>query len=57
MHLGLPARWEGMWRDESGATAVEYGFIASLIAAVIIVAVAFVGEQLLAIFDEVSGWF
>lgn len=43
-------------RDETGATAVEYGFVASLIAVVIIVAVTFLGEQVRAILDEVASW-
>ncbi len=43
-------------RDETGATAVEYGFVASLIAVVIIVAVTFLGEQVRAILDEVTSW-
>lgn len=43
--------------DETGAVAVEYGFLAALIAVVIIVAVAFLGEQVKAILDEVSAWF
>lgn len=43
--------------DETGATAVEYGFLASLIAVVIIVGVSLVGERLLAIFDSILTWF
>ena len=46
-----------MMRDETGATAVEYGLLAALIAVVIIAGVQFVGEQLLAIFNEVLAWF
>ena len=34
------------FRDESGATAIEYGLIAALIAVVIITAVTAVGTQL-----------
>jgi pilus assembly protein Flp/PilA len=48
-------RWDGA--DETGATAVEYGFLASLIAVVIIVAVSFVGERLRVIFDSILSWF
>jgi pilus assembly protein Flp/PilA len=33
-------------KDESGATAIEYGLIAALIAVVIIAAVSIVGTQL-----------
>jgi pilus assembly protein Flp/PilA len=42
-------------RDESGATAVEYGLIASLIAVVIIGAVTTVGNKLTTTFSEVAG--
>jgi pilus assembly protein Flp/PilA len=41
-------------RNESGATAIEYGLIAGLISVVIIVAVTLVGEQLTATFDAVA---
>jgi pilus assembly protein Flp/PilA len=40
--------------DESGATAIEYGLIASLIAVVIITAVTSVGNQLKQVFTEVA---
>jgi len=42
------------WRDESGATAIEYGLIASLIAIVIIGAVSALGNGLTATFNEVT---
>jgi pilus assembly protein Flp/PilA len=41
--------------DESGATAIEYGLIASLIAVVIIAAVTTVGSKLTNTFTEVAG--
>jgi pilus assembly protein Flp/PilA len=41
-------------RDESGATAIEYGLIAALIAVVIIGAVTAVGTSLKATFTSVS---
>jgi len=40
--------------DDSGATAIEYGLIAALIAAVIIVAVTAVGTNLQATFTSVA---
>lgn len=40
--------------DESGATAIEYGLLASLIAVVIIVAVALVGTRLDQVFDKIA---
>ncbi len=41
-------------RDESGATAIEYGLIAALIAVVIIGAVQVVGTKLSTTFTTVS---
>lgn len=40
-------------RDERGATAVEYGLIVALIAAVIVVTVGFLGQAVLAAFQTV----
>ena len=42
-------------RDESGATAIEYGLIAALIAVVIITAVQAVGTKLSGTFTTISG--
>lgn len=41
-------------RDESGATAIEYGLIAALIAVVIIGALTMVGTKLSSTFTSVS---
>jgi pilus assembly protein Flp/PilA len=41
-------------KDESGATAIEYGLIAALIAVVIITAVTAVGGSLSNTFNNVS---
>ena len=41
-------------RDESGATAIEYGLIAALIAVVIITAVTTVGTKLSTTFNSIS---
>ena len=41
-------------KNDRGATAVEYGLIVALIAVVIIVAVARLGNNLLGIFNEVA---
>jgi pilus assembly protein Flp/PilA len=41
-------------RDESGATAIEYGLIAALIAVVIITVVKSVGTQLSSTFQSVQ---
>lgn len=41
-------------RDEEGATAVEYGLMAALIAAVIITAVTNIGTSLTGVFQNVA---
>lgn len=41
-------------RDESGATAIEYGLIAGLISLVIIVSLGLVGDELSAAFTKIS---
>lgn len=41
-------------RDEKGATAVEYGLLVALIAAVIIAVVATIGTDLLKAFNTVE---
>ncbi len=40
--------------DESGATAIEYGLIAALIAVVIITAATTLGTNISATFDEIA---
>lgn len=42
-------------KNESGATAIEYGLIAALIAVAIITAVTQVGTDLAALFTGISG--
>lgn len=42
------------FKDESGATAIEYGLIAALIAVVIIGAVTLLGESLETTFEAVE---
>ncbi len=46
-------RWLS-WRDEKGATAVEYGIMVALIAVVIIATVTILGQQLVAVFSRVA---
>ncbi|MBX9707375.1 MAG: Flp family type IVb pilin [Caulobacteraceae bacterium] len=41
-------------KDESGATAIEYGLIAALIAVLIITAVGLVGTRLEAVFNAIA---
>lgn len=43
--IGLKSSLVGFLRDEEGATAVEYALIASLVAAVIVLAVATLGSK------------
>jgi pilus assembly protein Flp/PilA len=42
-------------RNESGATAIEYALICSLLAVVLVVALSNLGTRLSAEFSEVSG--
>ena len=42
-------------KDESGATAIEYGLIAALIAVAIIGAVTLLGDSIGATFSKISG--
>ena len=42
-------------RDESGATAIEYGLIAALISVVIIAAITTVGTNLSTVFTTIAG--
>ena len=42
------------FKDEEGATAVEYAIMVALIAVVIITAVVFLGESVSNIFDEAA---
>lgn len=41
-------------KEEDGVTAIEYGLIAALIAVVIIAAVRLVGQDLLAVFNNIA---
>lgn len=43
----------GFFKDEEGATAVEYGIMVALIAAVIILVVATLGKQVSTAFQSV----
>jgi len=42
------------WNDEEGATAIEYGLIAGLIAVAIIVSVTALGTDLAKVFSDIS---
>jgi pilus assembly protein Flp/PilA len=43
-----------LWKNEDGATAIEYGLIAALIAVAAIAAFQLVGTNLSSIFDTVA---
>lgn len=43
------------WRDEEGATAIEYGLIAGLIAVGLLAAVTDIGKYLKVVFEKIAG--
>lgn len=43
------------WKDEEGATAIEYGLIAGLIVVAIMATVALIGGQLDELFVKING--
>ena len=45
---------KNFWNDEEGATAVEYGLMVALIAAVIIAAVTLIGTNLNLVFNFIA---
>lgn len=49
----LKKKVQAFLADEQGATAVEYGLMVALIAIAIVVAVTAVGNQLIALFNDV----
>jgi len=50
----MPRFFRNLLRDETGATAIEYGLIAALIAVAIITAVSLVGTNLNSTFNSVA---
>jgi len=46
--------WITIKSSKRGATAVEYGLIVALIAAVIVAVVGFLGDEILLAFEEVQ---
>jgi pilus assembly protein Flp/PilA len=52
--VSLNYRLAQLRSDERGVTSVEYGLMAALIAVVIIGAVTLLGQNLLAIFNQVA---
>jgi pilus assembly protein Flp/PilA len=54
MKFAMREIFEAFWKSESGATAIEYGLIAALIAVVIITGVTAVGTKLSTTFTNLS---
>lgn len=48
------AQWQSLRSDEAGASMVEYGLLIAFIAIVVIVGVAFFGNQLDTKFDDIG---
>ena len=47
----------GLFRDRRGVTAIEYAFIAGLVAIVIVTAVATLGSELSGLFNSLTNGF
>jgi pilus assembly protein Flp/PilA len=45
---------KSLWKDESGATAIEYGLLAALISVAIILTVSSLGSTLDGVFNSVD---
>ncbi len=50
----LMTAMKAFWNDEEGATAIEYGLIAALIAVVILAAVSTIGTNLNTVFEKIG---
>ena len=53
--ITMMAHLKTLWHDNEAASAVEYGLLVALIAAVIIVAVTAIGTNMSAKFTTVAG--
>ncbi len=51
----LKKKVQAFLADEQGATAVEYGLMVALIAAIIVTSVALIGTELSSLFNTVAG--
>jgi len=55
LYIYLQNRLAQQWReDDRGATAVEYGLLVGLIAAVIVVAITALGGKLTTLFNSIT---
>lgn len=50
----MPTFLRNLYKDEAGATAIEYGLIAALIAVVLVVALGTLGDNLSDTFDFIA---
>ena len=51
----MKAKLMGLFKDETGQAMTEYGLILALIAVVVIVVLTTMGDQLKAIFNNITG--
>lgn len=49
-----PAIFDRFWKDQSGATAIEYGMIAALMFLAIVTACSAFGDSAIAMFQKIS---
>ena len=56
-HLNPSSLVHSVKKDDSGATAIEYGLIAALISVVIVGTVTLVGDDLSTVFGTISNSF
>jgi pilus assembly protein Flp/PilA len=59
--MAIPERYTmknelmAFWKDESGVTAVEYGLIAGVMAALLVVVLGAFGDKLQDLFEAIGG--
>jgi pilus assembly protein Flp/PilA len=50
----MPHRIQALVRDEDGATAIEYGLIAALVAIVIIASLGYLGQAMSTMYSDIT---
>lgn len=55
--IALAKRAKGFWSDDRGATAIEYGLIASIIGLAIVPLIASTSSGMASLFWRVDGYF
>ncbi|MGI6655705.1 MAG: Flp family type IVb pilin [Desulfobulbus sp.] len=48
------SRLRSLWQDESGATAIEYGLIAGVMAAILVTVLGLFGDNLKELFQAIN---